>query len=67
MYAGSAVAFLGVGLALGTWPGLVLVFIGTLPAMVRRISVEERVLAQALGSEYASYAADRARMLPGVW
>ena len=67
MYTGSAIAFLGVGLALGTWPGLLLVFFGTLAAMVRRISVEERALTQALGEEYASYAADRSRMLPGVW
>ena len=67
MYAGSAVAFVGVGLALGTWPGLVLVFIGTLPAMVRRISIEEYALEHSLGEEYAAYAADRARMLPGVW
>lgn len=67
MYAGSAVALLGVGLALGTWPGLMVVFLGTLPAMVRRIRVEEGALEQALGEEYAAYAADRARMLPGVW
>ena len=60
-------AFLGVGLALGTWPGLLLVSFGTLAAMVRRISVEERALTQPLGEEYASYAADRARMLPGIW
>ena len=44
MYAGSAVAFLGLGLALGTWPGLVLVFVGTLPAMIRRPWVEENAL-----------------------
>ena len=67
MYAGSAVAFLGVGLALGTWPGLMVVFLGTLPALVRRIGVEERALEQALGEAHAFYAADRARMLPGVW
>lgn len=67
MYAGSAVAFLGVGLALGTWPGLMVVFLGTLPPMVRRIRVEERALEHALGEKYASYASDRARMLPGVW
>lgn len=67
MYAGSAVAFLGVGLALGTWPGLLLVFLGTLLAMVRRIRVEENALAQALGEKYSSYAANRARMLPGIW
>ena len=67
MYAGSAVAFLGVGLALGTWPGLGLVFGGTLPAMVRRIRIEEDALHHSLGTRYGDYAKGRARLLPGVW
>ena len=67
MYAGSAVAFLGVGLALGTWPGLGLVFVGTLPAMVRRIRVEEDALHDSLGARYRDYSDGRARLLPGVW
>ncbi len=67
MYAGSAVAFLGVGLGLGTWPGLGLVFVGTLPAMVRRIRVEEDALHDSLGARYRDYASGRARLLPGLW
>jgi len=67
MYAGSAVAFLGVGLTLGTWPGFGLVFVGTLPAMIRRIRVEEDALRDSLGSQYRDYANGRARLLPGVW
>lgn len=67
MYSGSVVAFLGVGLALGTWPGLGLVFVGTLPAMVRRIRVEEDALHYSLGDRYRDYASGRARLLPGVW
>ena len=67
MYAGSAVAFLGVGLALGTWPGLALCFLGTLPAMLRRIHVEERVLRGSLGEAYGAYADGRKRLVPGVW
>ena len=67
MYAGSAVAFLGVGLALGTWPGLALTFAGTLPAMLRRIRVEECALQDTLGDRYRDYASGRARLVPGVW
>ena len=67
MYAGSAVAFLGVGLALGTWPGLALTFAGTLPAMLRRIRVEECALQDTLGDRYRGYASGRARLVPGVW
>jgi len=67
MYAGSAVAFLGTGLALGTWIGLALTFLGTLPAMLRRIHVEERALNNGLGERYKEYAAGRSRLLPGIW
>lgn len=67
MYAGSAVAFLGVGLSLGTYPGLVLTFVGTLPAMLRRIRVEERALESALGERYTTFARDRRRLVPGIW
>lgn len=67
MYAGSAVAFLGVGLSLGTYPGLVLSFLGTLPAMLRRIRVEERALESALGERYTAFARDRRRLIPGIW
>lgn len=67
MNAGSAIAFLGVGLSLGTYPGLALCFLLTLPAMVRRIQVEERALESALGERYQSYAQERRRLVPGVW
>ena len=67
MYAGSAVAFVGVGLALGTWPGLGLVVVGTLPAIVRRIRVEEEALHDSLGSRYRDDADGRARLVPGIW
>lgn len=67
MYAGSAVAFLGVGLVLGTWPGLAIVFAGTLPAMLRRIHIEERALQSDLGAEYQAYAATRSRLIPHIW
>lgn len=67
MYAGSVVAFLGVGLALGTWPALALSFLGTLPAVLRRIHVEERALAASLGRRYHDYAGTRARLIPRVW
>lgn len=67
MYSGAALAFLGVGLALGTWPGLLLVFFGTLFAILRRIQVEERALLSGIGDSYAQYASGRARLVPGIW
>ena len=67
MYASSAIALLGVGLALGTYPGLVITSLGTLPAMLRRINVEERALESALGQRYTSFASTRRRLIPGIW
>jgi protein-S-isoprenylcysteine O-methyltransferase Ste14 len=67
MYTGSSVAFLGIGLALGTWPSFVLSFLGTAPAILRRILVEERAMAESLGRRYHDYAQDRARLVPWVW
>ena len=42
---------------------LLIVFVGLLP----RIRVEEHALAQAFGSDYATYATSTDRMLPRVW
>lgn len=67
MYAASAVALVGVGLALGTLPGIVIVLGGTLPAIIRRIHVEERALGTSLGADFERYCARRARLIPGVW
>lgn len=67
MYAGSVLTFLGIGLALGTVPAIVVAFGGTLPAMIRRIQVEERVLRGALGERYTTYAEARSRLVPGLW
>lgn len=36
-------------------------------ALAYRIRVEERVLSEALGEEYTSYAAGTSRLIPGVW
>jgi protein-S-isoprenylcysteine O-methyltransferase Ste14 len=66
MYLGSMMICAGVGAALATWPSRIA---WTLPplALLRRISVEERVLRAALGERYKSYAAARARLIPGLW
>ena len=67
MYAGSILAFIGIGFALGTWPGLVLCVGGTLPGILRRITVEERALCGSLGDRYIVFTRDRARLVPGIW
>jgi protein-S-isoprenylcysteine O-methyltransferase Ste14 len=66
MYLGSTMICAGVALTLGTWSG---VAAWALPpaALVHRITVEERMLAAALGSRYERYASTRPRMVPAIW
>jgi protein-S-isoprenylcysteine O-methyltransferase Ste14 len=66
MYLGSTMICAGVALALGTWPA---VAAWALPpaALVHRVTVEERMLAMALGNRYEQYASTRPRMFPAVW
>jgi protein-S-isoprenylcysteine O-methyltransferase Ste14 len=38
-----------------------------LPAIVRRIRVEEAELNRVLGQAYQTYQSDRARLIPRLW
>jgi protein-S-isoprenylcysteine O-methyltransferase Ste14 len=66
-YLGNLLATAGLGLALGNWASLAILTV--LPALghVPRIRVEEGALEETLGADYASYAASRKRLVPGVW
>lgn len=66
MYLGSTMICAGVASALGTWSGAAA---WALPpaSLVHRITVEERMLATALGSRYEQYASTRPRMVPAIW
>jgi protein-S-isoprenylcysteine O-methyltransferase Ste14 len=66
-YTGVLLILLGLGVVLGTWVGLAALIVLPLLGILIRIRVEERVLLAALGDEYASYAADTRRLVPGVW
>jgi protein-S-isoprenylcysteine O-methyltransferase Ste14 len=66
-YTGLLVALVAAEFTAGNWAAL-LVYIGFVFAGVRyRIQVEERVLLEGLGAEYADYAASTKRLIPGVW
>ena len=65
-YAGTLIALLGIGFALGSWaaaPAFALV----VPGLVARIRSEEQMLSRAFGQAYAEYcAATPCRLIPGV-
>jgi protein-S-isoprenylcysteine O-methyltransferase Ste14 len=66
-YLGLVLIVAGFGLALGSWLSFAAGLLIPLPALVRRIAVEEAELERVLGDAYRSYEAGRARLLPGVW
>lgn len=66
-YSGLLLTLLGLGLALGNWLSLLALVVFPTVGLVVRIRVEERVLLDALGEPYRTYAAGRRRLLPGVW
>jgi protein-S-isoprenylcysteine O-methyltransferase Ste14 len=66
-YTGLLLIVAGFGLALGNWLSAAACFVLPLPAIVRRIRVEEAELTRVLGDEYRAYAANTARLIPRVW
>ena len=66
-YAGSLVAYLGMGVALGNIVSVLAC--GMLPFVARlpRIFAEERTLRSVHGEQYAEYARHVKRFVPGLW
>jgi protein-S-isoprenylcysteine O-methyltransferase Ste14 len=66
-YTGLLVIVAGFGLAAGSWLSFAACLILPLPAIVRRIHVEEAELERVLGDAYRGYASGRARLMPRLW
>ncbi len=66
-YTGLLMAFLGCGLMLGNWVGLLASLALILVAIIYRLRIEERALTTTLGDAYRRFAATRARLVPFVW
>lgn len=66
-YTAGVLSSLGLGLLLGTWPGLVIVLLATIGGYAYRIRVEERVLRRELDG-YADYCERTPyRLAPGLY
>ena len=63
-YTGALMIFVGLGLALGNWAGLLALLVCVGIAYAYRISVEESVLAAALGVPYQKYMRRTRRLVP---
>jgi protein-S-isoprenylcysteine O-methyltransferase Ste14 len=52
---------------LENWASVAAMVVVPLAGLVRRITVEEAMLADSLGEPYRDYAATTSRLVPGVW
>jgi protein-S-isoprenylcysteine O-methyltransferase len=66
-YTGALLAFLGLAIALGNAISLLVIVIPVAIVFVRRIRIEEDVLARAFGERWQPYVARTKRLMPGVW
>ena len=66
-YAGSLLAFLGIGLAMTNWASLVALMLGIGIGYAFRVRVEERALCADLGQPYRDYMQRTRRFVPHVW
>ena len=66
-YAGSLLSFLGLGLSFSNWLSTVVVLIPIGGAFLYRIRVEEKVLSEVFGEEYANYCKTTKRLVPGIY
>ena len=66
-YTAGAILFLGIGLALGNWIGLVVLMGAVLAVYGYRVAVEERALLGTIGDPYRSYMKRTKRFVPFVF
>jgi protein-S-isoprenylcysteine O-methyltransferase len=66
-YSGLLVAFLGLGVAFGSWLGVLVLMVPISIALAARIATEERALRLALGPEYEAYCSSTKRLVPGIF
>jgi len=66
-YTGLLLIVSGFGLATGNWLALAACMVVPLPALLRRIQVEEAELDRVLGDAYRAYQARTKRLIPGLW
>ena len=66
-YAGGYLSFIGCGVALGNWIGLILIMILVFIGFFYRIKQEEKILVDGFGEEYRSYIKITKKLIPFVY
>lgn len=66
-YTGTLLCFYGLGIGLRDWASFLVIALGTTAAFVRRIHVEEAVLADAFGDGWRDHARRTWQLMPLLW
>jgi protein-S-isoprenylcysteine O-methyltransferase Ste14 len=66
-YTGILLILTGLGLADGNWAALAVLIAAPAAVLINRIRVEEAVLTEVLGRDYADYVTRTKRLVPGLW
>lgn len=66
-YSGSLMTFLGVGLTLGNWISLLIVFLSVLTVFIYRINLEEKVLLDFFKDDYKNYQQKTKKIIPYLY
>jgi|Deesub1362B_J571_1020462.scaffolds.fasta_scaffold34892_1 protein-S-isoprenylcysteine O-methyltransferase Ste14 len=66
-YTGMLLAFLGLGVSFSSWVSVAVLAVPIFLVTLRRIAVEERVLAETFGQEFLRYKQRTKRLLPGIF
>ena len=66
-YSGGLLTFLGLGLTLGNWISLLIVFLPVLGAFLYRINIEEKTLMDNFKEEYIDYQKKTKKLIPFIY
>jgi protein-S-isoprenylcysteine O-methyltransferase Ste14 len=66
-YAGGWLSFIGCGIALGNWIGLILIMILVFIGFYYRIRQEEKILLDGFGEEYQTYIKTTKKLIPFIY
>jgi protein-S-isoprenylcysteine O-methyltransferase Ste14 len=66
-YTGSLLTFLGLGLTLGNWISLLIIFLPVLCAFLYRIKIEEKALVNNFKEEYIDYQKRTKKLIPFIY
>ncbi len=66
-YFASLISFIGFGLSINSWPGLILIVIAVMTVFIYRITIEEKILIGQFGSEYLDYKKSTKGIIPFIY